>query len=300
MKLVILTILTINIGAIHAATIESRPLNVDSRSLDEIPNILENKSAWITNTKIDNKNNITEFQAKYQDMKSEISLIYVIPMSLESKNFYNTRGDNYDACKPEYIVIEFDGKKVSENKTYFSSGKVWTDNSRYFDLSENIKLNSEGNYYKNLELEPFAPFLSHEKNLKITSNQTNDLYIPFVGAKTQLQNAQNDCMGYLKDEKNKLKAQVAKAEAEAKAKEQKEQARIDKLNKESKARYLAQMKKPDVQIGMTKQQVVKNTRWGMPIRINSLATKYGITEQWTYWGYKYLYFTNGKLVAIQK
>jgi hypothetical protein len=60
------------------------------------------------------------------------------------------------------------------------------------------------------------------------------------------------------------------------------------------------MKKPDVQIGMTRQQVIKNTRWGTPMKINTTITKYGTTEQWVYWGYQYLYFENGKLTVIQK
>jgi len=75
---------------------------------------------------------------------------------------------------------------------------------------------------------------------------------------------------------------------------------VEKKNAIVKKQQETQLRKPDVQIGMTRQQVVKNTRWGVPMKINSTRTKYGTSEQWVYWGYKYLYFENGELVAIQQ
>ena len=122
-----------------------------------------------------------------------------------------------------------------------------------------------------------------------------------------MEKAQNSCIEYLKIEKLKFEAEKSKREKEItaeKAKREKEikqrNAEIDRQNAEVQKRIAAQMKKPDVQIGMTRQQVVKNTRWGAPMKINTTITQYGTTEQWVYWGYQYLYFESGKLTVIQK
>lgn len=297
MKKTILLFLAVNFGVSHAATVESRPLNVDSRSSDTLG---EARSAWTTDAKTDYKKNITEFQTKYNDIKSGISIIYVIKMSSDIQSFYNNWGDRYDACDVAYVRFEFDGKKFKDDKTYLSSGRIWTNNSRYFDISRAVKSDEEGNYYFIIDSDGLASYLNSEKDIKITSDSTLDLWLPFVGAKVQLQKAQDQCKEHLHTEKNKLMARVAQAEVEAKAKREKEAAETNRKNAEIKRQMTAQMKKPDVQIGMTRQQVIKNTRWGVPMKINSTKTKYGTSEQWVYWGYKYLYFENGKLVAIQQ
>ena len=54
----------------------------------------------------------------------------------------------------------------------------------------------------------------------------------------------------------------------------------------------------EVRIGMTKEEVLKEG-WGRPNDINKTTTAYGVSEQWVYSGYKYLYFEDGILTAIQ-
>ena len=63
---------------------------------------------------------------------------------------------------------------------------------------------------------------------------------------------------------------------------------------------------PGVKIGMTPNQVINDTSWGAPKKINRTTTSSGVREQWVYdhCGYSrcyggYLYFTNGVLTAIQ-
>lgn len=60
--------------------------------------------------------------------------------------------------------------------------------------------------------------------------------------------------------------------------------------------------KPAV-IGMTPEQVKTQTNWGTPQAVNRTITARGESEQWVYRGAfgksQYLYFTNGKLTAIQ-
>jgi hypothetical protein len=51
-------------------------------------------------------------------------------------------------------------------------------------------------------------------------------------------------------------------------------------------------------IGMTEEQV-RNSLWGEPIDINRTTTSNGVTEQWVYDGFKYVYFEDGIVTAIQ-
>lgn len=53
------------------------------------------------------------------------------------------------------------------------------------------------------------------------------------------------------------------------------------------------------QIGMTAEEV-KNSTWGEPEKINKTTTKYGVIEQWVYYGYKYVYLEDGIVTAIQE
>lgn len=76
--------------------------------------------------------------------------------------------------------------------------------------------------------------------------------------------------------------------AENKAREkQKEAERIAKIPK-----------KPEVKIGMTKDQVTKS-RWGSPIFRDITTNSKGTYEKWRY-SNRTLYFTNGKLTSIEE
>ncbi|MCP3778841.1 zinc ribbon domain-containing protein [Paenibacillus sp. MZ03-122A] len=52
------------------------------------------------------------------------------------------------------------------------------------------------------------------------------------------------------------------------------------------------------QIGMTEQEVM-DSKWGLPTHVNKTTTAYGISEQWVYDNYKYIYFENGIVTTIQ-
>lgn len=57
-------------------------------------------------------------------------------------------------------------------------------------------------------------------------------------------------------------------------------------------------KLPCPRIGMTKAQALKSC-WGKPESVNRTTTAYSVSEQWVYGYGSYLYFTNGRLTAIQ-
>jgi hypothetical protein len=56
--------------------------------------------------------------------------------------------------------------------------------------------------------------------------------------------------------------------------------------------------KSDPQIGMTEQEVIYS-KWGLPKHVNKTTSAYGLSEQWVYDNYKYIYLENGIVTAIQ-
>mgnify|MGYP001007978606 CR=1 FL=1 len=70
-----------------------------------------------------------------------------------------------------------------------------------------------------------------------------------------------------------------------------------KFNRMSSSTEMPGLKKP--QIGMTAEEV-RNSTWGEPKKINKTTTKYGVSEQWVYYGYKYIYLENDIVTAIQE
>lgn len=75
-----------------------------------------------------------------------------------------------------------------------------------------------------------------------------------------------------------------------------EAARV-RLEAEIAAEQLRLSKLPTPRIGMTMRQV-EASRWGLPDSINATEDAHGVREQWVY-GRNYVYFTNGRVSAIQ-
>ena len=72
--------------------------------------------------------------------------------------------------------------------------------------------------------------------------------------------------------------------------------KIELYKKKFGLKFLNDILDGNVSIGMTKE--ICELAWGKPSDINKTVTKSGIKEQWVY-SKNYLYFTNGKLTAIQ-
>jgi ankyrin repeat protein len=62
--------------------------------------------------------------------------------------------------------------------------------------------------------------------------------------------------------------------------------------------YNAPIKKSPT-IGMSAKEV-EESAWGKPSKINKTTTKYGVSEQWVYSGYRYIYLENGVVTSIQE
>ncbi len=58
-------------------------------------------------------------------------------------------------------------------------------------------------------------------------------------------------------------------------------------------------KHPDAKLGMSQDEVLNKTNYGVPIDILTTVTAKETLEQWVYEGRRYLYFNNGKLSKIQ-
>lgn len=70
---------------------------------------------------------------------------------------------------------------------------------------------------------------------------------------------------------------------------------FERMRKESSS--TEQLKAPE--IGMTADEVKKST-WGEPTKINKTTYSWGTSEQWVYSNYRYIYFENGIVTAIQE
>lgn len=73
---------------------------------------------------------------------------------------------------------------------------------------------------------------------------------------------------------------------------------IAAADRQERAAEAKRRRSEGVHIGMTKDDVLASS-WGRPQSINTTTTQFGTREQWVYGGRNFLYFTDGKLTAIQ-
>ncbi len=93
-----------------------------------------------------------------------------------------------------------------------------------------------------------------------------------------------------------LNAALAACEKEQAASEKEQVA----SEAEERAKRDARQRLPGVKIGMPKKRVIEASNWGEPKSINETVTGSGTREQWVYGDGQYLYFTNGRVTAIQR
>ena len=73
---------------------------------------------------------------------------------------------------------------------------------------------------------------------------------------------------------------------------------IRELSRFSRDKQRQLAKKPDAKIGMSKNQVLNNSKWGQPKNIITTVDASGKSEKWLYSKQEYLYFKNDKLISI--
>ena len=127
-------------------------------------------------------------------------------------------------------------------------------------------------------LKSFAPFKVHGADLCAEAKAADAKIAAAAAARAARERAEAE---RVRQEATRLQAAQAKKEA------------VDRAHREAMAR------RPGVRIGMTQEDVIERSNWGSPQRRSRTTTAAGIREQWIYEGGNYLYFDNGKLVAIQ-
>jgi len=95
------------------------------------------------------------------------------------------------------------------------------------------------------------------------------------------------------------KVRQAKQAQEERKVQQRAQEKAERERAKRLEEQRRQAAKPSPRIGMTRQQVVNDTRWGRPYDINRTTSSSGVREQWVYSNRRYLYFDNGVLTVIQ-
>lgn len=96
------------------------------------------------------------------------------------------------------------------------------------------------------------------------------------------------------DDENRIKEEARQEALRERLKEKRE---VDlKIKKWGKSNYKL-ISDGKVRVGMTKGMCIE--AWGNPESINKTSTRYGVSEQWVYDGFNYLYFENGRLNVIQ-
>ena len=127
-------------------------------------------------------------------------------------------------------------------------------------------------------LDSFAPFKVHGRELCREAKLADER----ISAETAIKAARE------KVESELVRQELAKAESTRRQRDA-----AAKATREAKARL------PGVSIGITPEDVIQRTHWGAPRGKNRTITAFGVREQWVYDNNHYLYFENGKLVAIQ-
>ncbi|MGG2055916.1 hypothetical protein ABFY48_16135 [Lysinibacillus pakistanensis] len=126
---------------------------------------------------------------------------------------------------------------------------------------------------------------THLKYVYVLERLEEIKYIP-----DEIKEKVNELQVVAKDKEKKWSEKVEENQArrDAEYKELELESKINKRTMNPKAVY----------IGMTKEEVLVDG-WGKPIDINRTTTTYGVSEQWIYDDYKYLYFEDGILTTIQ-
>lgn len=90
-----------------------------------------------------------------------------------------------------------------------------------------------------------------------------------------------------------------KYESDAGREWERESQEREKARKEREERKQQEYLANEPKIGMTADEV-KASNWGSPEKINKTTYEWGVTEQWCYPNYKYIYFEDGIVTAIQE
>lgn len=222
----------------------------------------------------------------------------------KSNDYLITISDNYDGLMSEEIKSE----KQTVNKIVAEDIKKAEQNRKRIE-EDLIRLIKEGNleeamdYYQNtpniLEVEDqniyyLYSYLSLMETLKSGSEYMFFSMLIELPVE-EMTDIDEDIALELQNLKITYEEEIKDHIANKKKHEKERDARQAEKEREEKE-YLS---KDEPSIGMTADEVIES-RWGKPKKINKTINKYGVSEQWVYDGYKYIYLDDGIVTTIQE
>lgn len=226
----------------------------------------------------------------------------VLVLSLGLAACSGEKQDSDKVSADSKIVEAYSREITAEEQEYIQL--VMNDDFDTLITKTERKVNEIQQDYNNLAL-AFEKFNGVDENLPIMFTYATKVKYVYVLERLEE-------IKYIPDE---IKEKVNELKIVAKEKEEK----WNKKSEENEAIYEAEKEKRELEskkkelefeinertmnpkavyIGMTKEEVLAEG-WGRPIDINKTTTTYGVSEQWVYYDYKYLYFEDGILTTIQ-
>lgn len=196
----------------------------------------------------------------------------------------NTTGDNQNSTKEtenqEAVKVD-DSTKEKQKVDIKEVERQILEKYNQQQYREGINIARE---YKKDNVITKEDFNAISKYFKYKLNESNESY----KVVDSLMSISDDYAGIfsneIKDLKLKFKPEIDEILAE-------------KAYLESAANYKPLYVSPS--IGMTAEQVLKSI-WGEPEDINKTTTASGVTEQWVYSGFRYIYLEDGIVTVIQE
>lgn len=173
-----------------------------------------------------------------------------------------------------------------------------TRSASYYSASEPVKITVKAIIEPSTEVSKFYQVAINDNETAFEHADTSSLLD--VPSDVTDRAVQKNCILPISPEEAKVRIETLEAKAAELVEKQKAALATRRAAEDARiAEEEVRRKKPGVKIGMSKKQVIEKTSWGEPERINRTTTTHGEREQWVYDGGSYLYFTNGKLTAVQ-
>lgn len=228
------------------------------------------------------------WKGEYKKFKTSVLLLKPERKQFE---FYNDKIDFFD--------VRYDGSngEISQKNVYGSIFKNKNNRFIYFvdpNSTADLYVFSRKKYSigKPVNFTPVRVFkvlnvkrklnkmLAHNKKfINFIISYRDDVYVPALKVKAE--------------EQEKLERQQKEEQEELERQQKEEQEELERQQKIEEER----LKMP--RIGMTAFEVEK-TRWGHPNKINRDTYSWGITEQWVYNDWGYVYFENGIVTSVSE
>lgn len=213
---------------------------------------------------------------------------------------------NEDKCTHEFKkeIGEFKTKITNLNRcvTYYNEGAKYLEEGKYDAASDKFVFLAKDDIsnYKNasilLRLSVLFNNYSQWKDIGKPESDMNYLKRKTIEDAYKLRNSEcgkyNDKVKSIISELGNEFTKYVKWKDEEPQREKYEAELRIKIQEERK--YLG-----NPPIGCTKQEALRYTKWSTPTDINKTTTKYGTHEQYCYSNFRYLYFDNDILTAIQ-